>query len=239
MKTSSRHLLAVGLISLAAHAVAQTFPSKPIHLIVPYAPGGGTDTAARPIAQKMAELLGQPVIVENKPGATSIIGTAALAKSAPDGYTLLIIDDTFAINAISAPNLPYDSDKDFTPVTSLLRVPLMLVVPPSFPADTLAQFVAQAKAKPGSLNYASLGPTGSGALAIRWLSQLGGIKMTPIPYQGLAPAMMSVMGNETQIMLAGLTSGLSNVQNKRLKAIAVTTKVRVPQLCANRAQVSR
>ncbi len=168
-------------------AAAQSFPSKPIRLIVPYPPGGGTDTAARPIAQKMTESIGQAVIVDNRPGASEIIGTEAVARAAPDGYTLLLTTNAFAINPSLQPKLPYDSARDFAPVSPLVTTPFMLVSSPRLQANSMAELVKLAKAQPGKLNFASLGSGTPHHLAMEWLKLLAGVDIVAVPLQGRRP----------------------------------------------------
>ncbi len=209
-------------------AAAQTFPSKPIRLIVPYPPGGGTDTAARPIAQKMTESLGQAVIVDNRPGASEIIGTEAVARAAPDGYTLLLTTNAFAINPSLQPKLPYDSTRDFTPVSPLVTTPFMLVSSPRLQANSIAELVKLAKAQPGKLNFASLGSGTPHHLAMEWLKLLAGVDIVAVPYKGVAPGLAAVMAGEVELMFTGLTAGLVQVNAGKVRALAVTTAKRTP-----------
>ncbi len=209
-------------------AAAQSFPSKPIRLIVPYPPGGGTDTAARPIAQKMTESLGQAVIVDNRPGASEIIGTEAVARAAPDGYTLLLTTNAFAINPSLQPKLPYDSTRDFAPVSPLVTTPFMLVSSPRLQANSMAELVKLAKAQPGKLNFASLGSGTPHHLAMEWLKLLAGVDIVAVPYKGVGPGLAAVMTGEVELMFTGLTAGLVQVNAGKVRALAVTTAKRAP-----------
>ena len=209
-------------------AAAQSFPSKPIRLIVPYPPGGGTDTAARPIAQKMTESIGQAVIVDNRPGASEIIGTEAVARAAPDGYTLLLTTNAFAINPSLQPKLPYDSARDFAPVSPLVTTPFMLVSSPRLQANSMAELMKLAKAQPGKLNFASLGSGTPHHLAMEWLKLLAGVDIVAVPYKGVAPGLAAVMAGEVELMFTGLTAGLVQVNAGKVRALAVTTAKRTP-----------
>lgn len=225
-------LIACCVIAAAAAAPvavwAQEFPTKPIRIIVPYPPGGGTDTAARPLAQKMTESMGQPVLVENRPGASEIIGTEAVARAAPDGYTLLLTTNAFAINAAQQMKLPYDPARDFAPVAPLITTPFMLVANPRLAAGSVRELIALAKARPGKLNYASLGSGTPHHLAMEWFKQLAGVEIVAVPYKGVGPGLTAVMAGEVEMMLTGLTAGLTQVKGGKLRAIAVTTSSRAP-----------
>src|SRR5690606_35517382 len=218
--------LALGLASLAV--CAQEFPSKPIRIVVPYPPGGGTDTAARPIAQKLSESMGQPVIVENRPGASELIGTEAVARSAPDGYTLLLTTNAFAINPSLQPKLPYDSARDFTPVTVLITTPFMLVANPQLSAKSVGELAKLAKAQPGKLNFASFGVGTPHHLAMEWLKMLAGVDIVAVTYKGVGPGLTAVMAGEVELMFTGLTAGLAQVKAGKVRALAVTTAKRAP-----------
>ncbi|MFM9887584.1 MAG: tripartite tricarboxylate transporter substrate-binding protein, partial [Burkholderiales bacterium] len=198
------------LTSLAADAFAQaaagTYPTKPIRVLIPYPPGGGTDTAMRIIVPRLQEGLGQSVILENRPGASETIGTDALAKSAPDGHTIGLISNAFSINATLFPKLPFDVHGDFVPVTMMVVVPFVLVAHPSVPANSVKELVVLAKSQPGKLNFASLGSGSPHFLAFEWFKMLAGLDIVAVPYKGLAPAMTAVTAGEVQMMLAGLTA---------------------------------
>lgn len=209
-------------LAIATNALAQSYPAKPIRFIVPYPPGGGTDIAARAIAQKMQENIGQPIVIDNKPGASEIIGTEALAKAPADGYTMALATNAFSINVALFPKLPYDSTRDFIPLTMLVSVPFLLVVHPSVPASSVTELVALAKAQPGKLNYASLGPGSPHGLAMEWFKHLAGVNIVAVAYKGVAPAMTAVAAGEVQLMFTGFTAGMAQVKAGRLKAIAVS-----------------
>ena len=223
-----RLLFCIVFALYAGGAVAQAFPSKPIRLIVPYPPGGGTDTAARPIAQKMTESLGQAVIVDNRPGASEIIGTEAAARAAADGYTLLLTTNAFAINPSLQPKLPYDSARDFAPVSPLVTTPFMLVSSPRLQASSVAELVKLAKAQPGKLNFASFGTGTPHHLAMEWLKLLAGVDIVAVPYKGVGPGLAAVMAGEVELMFTGLTAGLVQVNAGKVRALAVTTAKRAP-----------
>ena len=220
-----RAFLILALALAPALALAQ-YPSRAIRLVVPYPPGGGTDTVARPLAQKLTEQLKQPVIVDNRGGASEIIGTEVVAHAAPDGYTLLMTTNAFAINMALARTLPYRPDKDFAPVARLITTPFMLVARPSLKAASLQELVALAKAEPGRLNYASLGAGTPHHLAMEWLKQLAGVNIVAVPYKGVGPGLAAVMAGEVQMMMTGLTAGLVQVKAGKLRPLAVTTAAR-------------
>jgi tripartite-type tricarboxylate transporter receptor subunit TctC len=225
-----RRMLLAGAFALtaASGALAQAYPSKSIRFIVPYPPGGGTDIVARLVAAKMTAAMGQPVIVDNKPGASTIIGTELLAKSLPDGYTIGLITDSHAINQVFFPKLPYDSIKDFEPVTQLVFVPLVLVAHPSLNVKSVQELVAAAKAKPGKINYASIGNGTPHQISMEWLKSMAGISMTHIPYKGVAPALTDLVAGQVDVMFTGTSSALPYVKAGRLNALAVSSAKRQP-----------
>ncbi len=205
-------------------AQAQTYPSKPIRFVVPYPAGGPLDTVARLLGQKVAESIHQPVIVDNKPGAGGNIGADAVAKAAPDGYTILMgAVATHAINPTLYAAIPYDPVKDFIPVTQIASTPNVLVVNPAVPAANVREFIAYAKANPGKLNFGS-GSTGSaGHLAGELFKTMAGIDMTHVPYKGAAPAMNDLIGGQIQLMFDNLSSSLAQMRAGKVRALAVTT----------------
>ena len=229
---SRRGLLGVLFTALAGmcmpQALAQVgYPNKPIRFIVPYPAGGGTDIVARLLAQKMTLSMGQPVLVENKPGASTLIGTEMLAKAAPDGYTLGLITDSHAINPSFFAKLPYDSVKDFSPVSQLVFVPLVMVAHPSLNVKTLPELIAAAKAKPGKINYASIGNGTPHNLSMEWVKSLAGIDMTHVPYKGVAPALTDLVAGQVDVMFTGSSSALPYVKSGRMNALAVSSAKRL------------
>ena len=231
-----RTLVAILAILLAvsfAPAAAQDWPAKPVRLIVPFAPAGSNDIMARLIGQKLGERLGQQFLVDNRAGASGIIGTDAAAKSAPDGYTVLMMSLTLAVNPSLYAKLPYDTEKDLLPVTLVASAPLMLVVHPSVPASSLKDLIAHAKANPDKLNFGSGGPGTTPHLAGEMLKTMAGVTMTHVPYKGGGPALADLVGGQIQVMLENIPSTLPYVKNGRLRALAVTSLKRsalVPDL---------
>ena len=216
------------LLTLAATAAqAQAYPARPIRFVVPYAPGGPLDLIARAIGQKLTEATGQAVVVDNKPGAGGNIGADIVAKTAPDGYTIVMgAVATHAINPTLYPKIPYDPVKDFTPVAMVAVVPNVLVVNPALPVKSVKELIDFAKAKPSYLNFAS-GSTGStGHLAGELFNALAGVQMVHIPYKGGAPAMADLLAGQVQLMFDNLANALPQVKAGKLRALAVTTAQR-------------
>jgi len=215
------------LLSLAAGlALAQTYPSKPIRMVVGFVAGGPTDALARIVALRLSGALGQQVVVENRGGADGIIGADAVAKSAPDGYTIFFASAGHAINASLYAKVPYRTVEDFDPITRIGESPNILAVTPSLPAKDLRELIALAKAKPGELNYgATSSPT---HLATELLASNAGIKPTRVPYKGAAPAMQALMAGDVQIVLSGIGTMLPQAKAGRIKALAVTGAERSP-----------
>jgi len=217
----------------ATNAAAQAYPTRPIHLIVPFPPGGVTDIVGRIIAQRLSEGLGQQVVVENRGGGNGSIGAALASKATPDGYTLLMGTATHAINATFMPNPGFDLEKDFAPVSLVASVPLLLAVNPSMPVTDVKLLVAYAKANPGKLNFAS-GSTGSAShLAGEMLKSAAGIQMTHIPYKGGGPAVQDLIAGHVGLMFENMPSILPHVQAGRLRGIATTGPKRsaaIPEL---------
>jgi tripartite-type tricarboxylate transporter receptor subunit TctC len=215
------------LVLCAAPAVfAAVAGGKPITLVVSYAPGGGADLMARLIAPKMAEALGQPVIVENKPGGAGQIAGAFVAKAAPDGATLLVDASSFAVVPSLYPKMPYDPVKAFTPIAVLALFPNVLVVNPAFGAATVRDVVALAKAKPGTIAYASSGNGSAQHLAGALFEELTKVDLLHVPYKGGGPAMLDVMGGQVPLFFANLASASGHIQNQKLRPLAVTSKKR-------------
>jgi tripartite-type tricarboxylate transporter receptor subunit TctC len=213
-------LLAVGI---ASGAQADTWPDKPVNLIVPYPAGGGVDPVARLVAQKLSERWGQSVIVQNKAGASGSIGAAYVARSKPDGSTIMMSATAeVVINQFMMQQMPYDPAKDLTPVTLAVRLPFVLVTQPNAPYSNVAELVAYAKKHPGALTYASSGNGTPQHLAAVLLEQLGGIQLTHIPYKGVAPSISALLAGEVNIGFVGLPTGLPHIQSGQLKALAVS-----------------
>jgi tripartite-type tricarboxylate transporter receptor subunit TctC len=227
MTSLFRRVFIAALCTLPFAVAAQTYPDKPIRYVVPYPPGGPLDAVARLLGQKVSERLGQPIIVENKPGAGGNIGADFVAKSAHDGYTILMgAVATHAINPGLYAKMPYDPVKDFTPITLIGVTPNVLVVNPAVPAKDVKEFIAYAKANPGKLNFGS-GSTGSaGHLAGELFNEMAGVQMAHIPYKGAAPAMQDLIGGQIQLMFDNMASSLPQVKAGKIRALAVTTPKR-------------
>lgn len=225
MSNNRRHTLAAiaGLLATpwVKMAAAQAYPDKPVRLVVPYAAGGGSDAFARTVGPKMSDLLGQPVIIDNKPGGGTAIGAVFAARAAPDGYTLLLGDNsTYSVNRIlySKPN--YDSFKDLAPVTLTARFGLLLVVHPSIPVKNLAEFVALAKAKPGQLNFGTPGAGSPHHLAMEMLMQRTGTQLVNVPYRGAGPAVIDLLGGQLPVLLTDLATAMQHLKAGTMRAIA-------------------
>ena len=215
-------------LSVAPAALAQAYPIKPVRVVVPYPPGGVGDTTMRAIAQQLSESLGQPFVIDNKPGASQMIGADAVAKAAPDGYTLFLGSVTsLAINVSSQKKMPYDPVKDFAPVSMLYFSPMYLVVNPAVPAQSVKELVALAKAQPGKLSFASIGQGGSIHLAGEMFKSMAGVDITHIPYKGSAPALTDIIGGQVSLMFDAGVSALPQVRAGKLRALAITTAKRV------------
>ena len=218
-----------GALVATLPAVAQDYPKRPIELVVPFVAGGTTDNIARLMAQRFSESWGQTVVVNNRAGGGSTIGTNAVAKAPPDGHTLLVTTIGFAINA-GLQKLPYDPIGDFTPITELASLPLVLVVHASVPATNLQEFIALAKSKPGGWDYASSGTGTSPHLAAEMFKSMAGIELVHVPFKGNAEAMNSLMGGHVKIYFALVPAVLQHIKTGALRAIAVTTEERLPYL---------
>jgi tripartite-type tricarboxylate transporter receptor subunit TctC len=226
-----RVLVFVLCAAMPLAAVSQVYPAKPIRLVVPFPAAGTTDILARAIAQKLSEALGQQVVVDNRPGAGGNIGSDMVAKSAPDGYTLLMgTVGTHAINVSLYEKMPYDAVKDFTPVVLVAGVPNVLVVNPALPVKTVADLIKLAKDKPGTINFASSGNGTSIHLSGELFKSLTGVQMAHIPYKGSAPALTDLIGGQVQIMFDNLPSSMGHIKGGRLRAVAVTSAKRAPAL---------
>ncbi len=221
-------LLAGPALLLGAAAYGETWPTQTIRIVAPVPPGGGVDILSRALAQKLTESLGVSVVVENKAGASAVVGTDYVAKSAPDGYTMLMGYSVLATNRFLQASLPYDLDRDLTPVMNVGYIPLILVTQPSFPANSVKELIALAKAKPGQLSYAS-GGAGAGAhLSGELFKSLAGVDIAHVPYKGNAPALNDVLGGHVQIMFDTITTSLPHVKAGKLKGLATTGAKRSP-----------
>ena len=226
----NRRLALQGLLALAAAtsriALAQAYPSRPIRVLVPFPAGGTMDSVVRPLAYEMTKALGQPIVVENKPGAGTVIAVDATAKSAPDGYTFVCIGNSFAVNHTLVHKLPYDSLKDLRPVTLLTATPNVMVGNPELPARDLHELVAYAKANPGKLTYGSNGNGTIQHLAGETFKSMAGIDMLHVPYQGAAPAMNALLGGQVNLIIGNLPEILPQIRAGKFKAFGVTTSQR-------------
>ncbi len=216
----------IGLTLLMAMQIcqAQGFPTKPLRWIVPSAPGDGSDITGRIIAERVSRELGQQVVIDNKPGAGGVVGSEAAAKSAPDGYSMIVGNaGSHGINAAIYTKLNYDVARDFVPVALFCTAPNVMVVSPGTPAKSVAEFVAYAKANPGKLNYASGGIGSSSHLSAELLKSMAGFEMTHVPYKGAAPAVQAVLANEVNVMIGNLPPWSAHLKSGKVQALAVTT----------------
>jgi tripartite-type tricarboxylate transporter receptor subunit TctC len=233
MSTLSRRSFLAAAASLAAapRAFAQGYPQRPISLIVPWAPGGSTDILARIVGQHLHQSMGQPIVIENRTGAAGNIGTQAVARAAPDGYTILF--NTMSVHTMNHAlfaTMPFDGVKDFSPITLLAYVTNTMVVHPSIPSNTVAEFIAYAKANPGKIAYASSGPGSTNHLCAAMLEKMAGIEMLHVPYRGGAPAVADTVAGQVQLFFTAGTQSLEHVKAGRLKLLAVTEAKRSPFL---------
>ena len=224
-----RGLVALGIaFALSGSAFAQTWPNKPIRMIVPYTPGGYTDLMARTVGQKLSEALGQPFIFENRPGANAIIGTDVVAKAAPDGYTFGTVIAAHAVNATLNPKLPYDTLKDFSYVSLMSVAPLIMIAHPSLPANNVQELIALAKQKPGELNFASSGVGAAAHLTMEMFKSRAGIDMQHVPYKGTAGALQDTVGGRINVMFDVVGPLMPQVKAGNAKALVVTARERIP-----------
>ena len=232
-RTFVRHALALTAASVAGTlpslASAQAYPHQPIQVVVPFPAGGIVDNVTRKLGTQLTASLGQPIIIDNKAGAGGSIGAAQVARAKPDGYTLLSAFDTHAVNPLLY-KLPFDSDKDLKPVALVATSPLVLLVHPSVPVKNVQELVALAKAKPGSLNYASTGAGSSNHLTAELFKSISGASMMHVPYKGGAPAITDIVGGQVQVMFVSVTSVLAYIRSGKLRPLAVTSKERIAAL---------
>jgi len=228
MKLKNAFLTSVMALLFAGPILAQSFPAKPVRVVVPYPPGGPTDIVARVLFQQVAEATGQQFLIDNRAGAGGNIGAELVAKSPPDGYTVLIGTTAHAINMSLFKNLGYDVQKDLMPVSLLTQGPLVLIAHPQFPASTVKEVIELAKTKPGGLNFASSGNGQSTHLSAELFNTMAGIKMAHVPYKGSAPALTDVMSGQVDVMFDTTLSAMPFVKAGKLKALGLTSAVRSP-----------
>lgn len=225
---ASQTLAAIALVAASLPAQAQSWPDRPIKLVVPYPAGGNADNTARLLATQLSARLGQQVVVDNRPGGGGTIGAAAVAKAAPDGYTLLLDATAFTVNPSLFARLPFDAAKDFAPISLVMQAPLLLVVPAASPFKTVADVVQAAKARPGHLTYASAGNGGAQHLAGELFKQGAKMSMTHIPYRGGAPALTDLIGGQVDLMFSATTASGPFVKSGKLRALAISSAQRTP-----------
>lgn len=226
MNKAIRALLVVAL-GMGCSIGAMAYPTKPIHLIVQYGAGGSTDVLARLVARKLGDVLGQPVVVENRPGANGVLASDAVAKAAPDGYTLLFNTNADAANVTLLKNLPYDLERDFAPITLVGAMPHIVVVPPSRGINTLPELIAVAKSNPGKLNFASVGIGSTPHLAGELFRIMAQVDIVHVPYKASSQAIAELIGGQVDLMFLGAVSGLPHVKSGKLKLLAITSNRRL------------
>jgi tripartite-type tricarboxylate transporter receptor subunit TctC len=225
-----RTRIAALLVAIATlPAAAETWPGRPIKLIVPFAPGGANDIVARLLQPSLEKALGQPVIIENRVGASGVVGTDAVAKSAPDGYTIGVALATHSVNPAVNPKMPYDTEKDLSPIILIGKNPLMFVINANVPARTLAEFAALAKANPEKFNYSTPGAASQAHLIISQWSNLAGVRIQHVPYRGGAPAILSTVAGETQFSVMSSLVSAPHIQSGKLRALAAGSLARDPK----------
>ena len=230
MRRLAHMLIAAAAFAGSGAATAQTYPAKSIRFVVPFAPGGGNDILGRVVAQKLNEGFGVPVVVDNRGGAGGTIGTDIVAKSPPDGYTMLINNVSLAVNVTLYSKLPYDTLKDLEPVSLAGRQPNILVVHPSLPVKSVKELLALARAKPGALTFASGGIGSSSHLSAELLKYMTKLDLVHVPYKGMGPALIDLVSGQTQLAMATMASALPHVRNHRMRPLAVSTAKRVAVL---------
>ena len=223
---SSLVLLCAALLAAGTPASAQKYPSRPIRVIIPQSAGGSTDLAVRAVTQRLGDALGQPVVIDNRPGAGSLVGTDLVAKAAADGYTLLGVASSFSINPSLHARLPFDPVRDFAPISRLCALPHILVVHPAVPVKSVKELIALAKAKPGQLNVATSGISTSTHMAAELFMYMTGTKLVTVPYKGGAPGNIALVSGEVQLYFATISTALPHIRGGKLRALAVTTRKR-------------
>lgn len=213
------------VVAMGVHA-AEKYPSRPIRMVVPYAPGGNTDVLARMIAQRLSQAMGQQVVVDNRPGGNTLIGTGLVANAAADGYTIMLTTLTFAVVPSLYKKLPFDARRDFTPITLAVTLPNVLVIHPSVSAKSVKELIAHAKANPGKLNYASTGSGTSPHLSMELLKTMAGVDLVHIPYKGGGPALIDLVAGQVSAQFIGLPVALPHIKSGRLRALGVTSAKR-------------
>ena len=221
-------LIALGPFAFASHA--QQYPSKPLRVIVPFAPGGATDSVMRKVSPKLSEGLGQPVVVDNRPGGATTIGMDAVAKSPPDGHTLGVANLSYAVNPVLLSKMPYNTERDFAPVGLIASVPFVMAVHPSVPAKSIRELVALARSRPGALNYSSSGNGSATQMATELFSFLTGIKLVHVPFTGGGPALVSALSGEVSIYCASIPAMAPHFKSGRLRPLAITSVQRDPAM---------
>ena len=221
-------LLLLVLLNAATDAAAQAYPNRAVRVIVPFPPGGGTDIISRTVAQKLSESWGQPVVVDNRGGANGLIGSELAARAKPDGYTLLVVIATHAINPSIYRKLPYDSAKDFAPVTLMAQYPFILTIHPSLPPKTVKELIALAKARPGQLSYASSGEGSGPHLGFELFKSAAKIDVVHVPYKGAGPANIDLISGQVQLMFNNFLAAMPQIKSGRLRVLAVTSAERSP-----------
>ena len=223
-------LLAAALVLTSSHVRAQTYPARQITLIVPFAVGGSNDIIARALGKKLSEAWGQAVVIDNRGGAGGVIGSADVAKASPDGYTLLLVSSTFTINPAIKKNMPFDTNKDFTPVAFIARSPLLVTASNDLPVKSASELLALARSKPGQITYASSGPGSINQISAELIAWSAGVKFTHVPYKGGAPALNDLLGGHVAIYVSSLPQVLQLAKTGQARALAVTSAKRTALL---------
>ena len=218
----------IPVVDARAAAAEQNYPNRALRIVVPFAPGGGTDILARLLGARLSEAWLQPIVIDNRPGGATVIGTELVAKAPADGYTLLISTGNFTVNPAMFPKLPFDTSRDFTPVSMLATAPNVLVVDPSLPVRSVRELIAFAKPRPRQINYGSSGNGGTGHLAMEMLKQMAGVDLVHIPYKGGGPALNAVLMGEVSVLFNNMIATVPHINSGRLRALGVTTKARSP-----------